>query len=191
MLELYNNTNSVCAQKVRLALTEKGLQAREHMLKLQGDQFDPAYLKLNPNGVVPTLVHDGQPITESAVILYYLEDAFPQPPLMPAAPADRARVHMSNKLIDEYLHHSCMILTFGTAFRPRFLKMTPQERDAEFFKSPIPRRAEYKRDVVTGSIHLTSARLWRITRNSSHGWKRRSLAGRTWPGTPTRSQNAR
>ena len=71
MLELYNNTNSVCAQKVRLALTEKGLQAREHMLKLQGDQFDPAYLKLNPNGVVPTLVHDGQPITESAVILYY------------------------------------------------------------------------------------------------------------------------
>ena len=77
MLELYNNTNSVCAQKVRLALTEKGLQAREHMLKLQGDQFDPAYLKLNPNGVVPTLVHDGQPITESAVILYYLEDAFP------------------------------------------------------------------------------------------------------------------
>jgi len=69
MLELYNNTNSVCAQKVRLALTEKGLQAREHMLKLQGDQFDPAYLMLNPNGVVPTLVHDGQPITESAVIL--------------------------------------------------------------------------------------------------------------------------
>ena len=64
MLELYNNTNSVCAQKVRLALTEKGLQAKEHMLKLQGDQFDPAYLKLNPNGMVPTLVHDGQPITE-------------------------------------------------------------------------------------------------------------------------------
>ena len=43
MLELYNNTNSVCAQKVRLALTEKGLQAREHMLELQDDQFDPAF----------------------------------------------------------------------------------------------------------------------------------------------------
>ena len=50
MLELYNNTNSVCAQKVRLAPTEKGLQAKEHMLKLQGDQFDPAYL--------PTLLED-------------------------------------------------------------------------------------------------------------------------------------
>ena len=110
MLELYNNTNSVCAQKVRLALTEKGLQAREHMLKLQGDQFDPAYLKLNPNGVVPTLVHDGQPITEVGGHSLLPGRRFPQPPLMPAAPADRARVHMFNKLIDEYLHHSCMIL---------------------------------------------------------------------------------
>jgi hypothetical protein len=47
-LELYNNTNSVCAQKIRLALAEKGLQAKEHMLNLQGDQFDPAYLRLRP-----------------------------------------------------------------------------------------------------------------------------------------------
>jgi glutathione S-transferase len=180
MLELYHNTNSVCAQKVRLALTEKDLQAKEHMLKLQGDQFDPAYLKLNPNGVVPKLVHDGQPITESAVILYYLEDAFPQPPLMPAAPADRARVHMFNKLIDEYMHHSCMILTFGTAFRPRFLKMTPQERDTEFFKSPIPRRAEYKRDVVNNGLDSPYVReALAHTRSSSRGWKRRLRAART------------
>ena len=176
MLELYNNTNSVCAQKVRLALTEKGLQAKEHMLKLQGDQFDPAYLKLNPNGVVPTLVHDGQPITESAVILYYLEDAFPQPPLMPAAPADRARVHMFNKLIDEYLHHSCMILTFGTAFRPRFLKMTPQERDAEFFKSPIPRRAEYKRDVVNNGLDSPYVREALAHHQKLFAWMEEALA---------------
>ena len=176
MLELYNNTNSVCAQKVRLALTEKGLQAREHMLKLQGDQFDPAYLKLNPNGVVPTLVHDGQPITELAVILYYLEDAFPQPPLMPAAPADRARVHMFNKLIDEYLHHSCMILTFGTAFRPRFLKMTPQERDAEFFKSPIPRRAEYKRDVVNNGLDSPYVREALAHHQKLFAWMEEALA---------------
>ena len=176
MLELYNNTNSVCAQKVRLALTEKGLQAKEHMLKLQGDQFDPAYLKLNPNGVVPTLVHDGQPITESAVILYYLEDAFPQPPLMPAAPADRARVHMFNKLIDEYMHHSCMILTFGTAFRPRFLKMTPQERDTEFFKSPIPRCAEYKRDVVNNGLDSPYVREALAHHQKLFAWMEEALA---------------
>jgi glutathione S-transferase len=152
MLELYNNTNSVCAQKIRLALAEKKLEAKEHSVNLRGGQFDPAYLKLNPNGVVPTLVHDGRPVIESSVILYYLEDAFPEPPLMPAAPLDRARVHMFNKLIDEYIHNSCMILTFSTAFRPAFLKMTPQERDAEFFKTPVPKRAEYKRDVINNGL---------------------------------------
>jgi len=58
LLELYHNINSVCAQKVRIALKEKGQEAKEHLLTLQGDQNDPAYMKLNPNGVVPTLVHD-------------------------------------------------------------------------------------------------------------------------------------
>jgi glutathione S-transferase len=152
MLELYHSINSVCAQKVRLALAEKELEAKEHLMTLRGDQFDPAYLKLNPNAVVPTLVHDGEPITESAVILYYLDEAFPARPLMPPSPLKRAKVRMFNKLIDEYVHNSCMILTFATAFRPAFLKMTPEQRDAEFAKSPIRKRAEYKRDVVNRGL---------------------------------------
>jgi glutathione S-transferase len=68
---------------VRIALAEKGLLYQEHLMTLGGDQFDPSYMKLNPNAVVPTLVHDGQPIIESSVILYYLDEAFPQKPLMP------------------------------------------------------------------------------------------------------------
>jgi glutathione S-transferase len=46
---------------------------------LRGDQNEPAYLKLNPNGVVPTLVHDDTPIVESSLILYYLDEIFPDP----------------------------------------------------------------------------------------------------------------
>ena len=46
--------NSVCAQKVRIALAEKELPHKEHLMTLGGDQFDPAYMKLNPNAVVPT-----------------------------------------------------------------------------------------------------------------------------------------
>src|SRR5918912_1747058 len=83
MLELYHSVNSVCAQKVRVVLAEKGLDYKEHLMTLRGDQFDPAYMKLNPNAVVPTLIHDGNVILESSVILYYLEDAFPEKPLMP------------------------------------------------------------------------------------------------------------
>ena len=69
MLELYHSINSVCAQKVRIALNEKGAVAEDRIMTLRGDQYEPAYLKLNPNGVVPTLVHDGAPITESSLIL--------------------------------------------------------------------------------------------------------------------------
>jgi glutathione S-transferase len=152
MLELYHSINSVCAQKVRIALAEKGVTAKEHLMTLRGDQFDPAYLKLNPSGVVPTLVHDGQPVIESAVILYYIDEVFSEPPLMPKEPPARARARLYNKLIDEYLHNSCMILTFATAFRPAFLKMTPEARDAEFARSPIKRRAEYKRSVTAHGL---------------------------------------
>jgi glutathione S-transferase len=176
MLEVYDNTNSVCAQKVRLALTEKGLQAKEHTLKLRGDQFDPAYLKLNPNGVVPTLVHDGQVITESSVILYYLDEAFPQQPLMPGSPAQRATVRMFNKLIDEYVHNSCMIMTFSTAFRPAFLKMSPQERDAEFFKTPVPKRAEYKRDVINNGLDSVYVREALANHQKLFQWMQAALA---------------
>ena len=148
MRELYHSINSVCAQKVRIALNEKGQEAKDHIMTLRGDQFDPAYLKLNPNGVVPTLIHDGAPITESALILYYIDDTFPEPPMMPKSPRQRHRVRMYNKLIDEYVHNSCMILTFATAFRPAFLKMTREAWQAEIAKSPLKRRAEYKRSVI-------------------------------------------
>ena len=142
MLEHYHNINSVCAQKVRIALAEKGLEVKEHLLTLRGDQHDPAYRKLNPNGVVPTLVHDGRPIIESSLILYYLDDAFPEPPLMPREPLLRHRVRLYNKLVDEYVHNSCMILTFATAFRPNFIKMPREAWLAEINKTPLKRRAE-------------------------------------------------
>jgi glutathione S-transferase len=148
VLELYHSINSVCAQKVRIALNEKGVVAEDRIMTLRGDQYEPAYLKLNPNGVVPTLVHDGAPITESSLILYYIDEIFPEPPLMPKAPGQRYRVRVYNKLIDEYLHNSCTILTFATAFRPAFLKMAPEAWQAELNKAPLKRRALYKRSVI-------------------------------------------
>lgn len=69
MLELYHSINSVCAQKARIALAEKGLPYKEHLMTLGGDQFDPVYMKLNPNAVVPTLVHNGHAIVESSPLL--------------------------------------------------------------------------------------------------------------------------
>ena len=152
MLELYHSVNSVCAQKVRIALAEKGLEYREHLMTLRGDQFSPDYMKLNPMAVVPTLVHDGRPVIESSVILYYIDEAFPTPPLMPRDPHLRARVRQFNKMIDEYVHNSCTILTFATAFRPWFAGLSGEEIDARLAKSPSKKRTEYKRDVALNGL---------------------------------------
>jgi glutathione S-transferase len=151
MLELYHNINSVCAQKVRLVLNEKGLECKEHLMTLRGDQFEPAYVKLNPNAVVPTLIHNGQPIIESSIILYYLDEAFPERPLMPGAPLARARVRQFTKLIDD-VHNSCTILTFAMAFRPGLLRLSPEAREAGYAKSPNKKRVEFKRDVVANGL---------------------------------------
>jgi glutathione S-transferase len=152
MLELYHSVNSVCAQKVRVALAEKGLEYRDRLMTLRGDQFDPQYMKLNPNGVVPTLVHDGRTVVESSVILYYLDEVFPRPPLMPRDPHQRARVRIANKLVDEYVHNACVILTFGTAFRPWFAGLSGEEIEQRLAKSPLKKRTEYKRDVALNGL---------------------------------------
>src|SRR4026207_1645511 len=109
MLELYPGPPSVCAQKVRLTLAEKGLEWQSHLLELNGDHLTLEYLKINPNGVVPTLVHDGTIIVESTVIIHYLDDLFPDPPLMPRPPLDRTRAHLFNKLLVEYIHPAWLL----------------------------------------------------------------------------------
>jgi glutathione S-transferase len=78
---------------VRLALKEKNLSYESRFISLfDQDHLSPEYLAINPDGQVPTLVHDGDVITETAVINEYLDDAFPNPPLRPGTPIGRARM---------------------------------------------------------------------------------------------------
>jgi glutathione S-transferase len=101
-LELYHALYSTCSQKVRFCLFEKGLDWQSRPVDLaKGEQLDPAYLRLNPNGVVPTLLHDGEVVTESSVIVEYLDEVFPAPPLMPAQALDKARLRAWMHYIDE------------------------------------------------------------------------------------------
>lgn len=118
MLELYHNGSSVCAAKVRVLLAEKDIPWQGHYLDvLAGDQFDPAYLKLNPKAVVPTIVHDGIVVTESTVICEYLDDVFPDVPLRPADAAGRARMRIWTKVVDEVLHPNVVDITFTVSHR--------------------------------------------------------------------------
>ena len=66
MLTLYKFRNSICTQKVFITLAEKRLAYEAVELNLfKSEQYDPAYLKINPKGVVPSLVHDGRAVIES------------------------------------------------------------------------------------------------------------------------------
>jgi glutathione S-transferase len=148
MLTLYHGRTSVCSVKARLALVEKGVGFESRLLTLRGDQFDPAYMKLNPNAVVPTLVHDDKVIIESTVIMHYVDECFPGASLMPADAFARTKVRMTAKLMDEYVHQACTTLTFATANRAPLMRLTPEELEAQLAKSPSKKRAEIKRQVV-------------------------------------------
>jgi len=148
MLTLYHGRSSVCSVKARLALAEKEVPFESKLMTLRGDQYEPSYMALNPNAVVPTLVHDGQVIIESTVIMHYVNDAFPGPELMPADPIARAKVHMTTKLMDEYVHNCCTVLTFATANRASLQKLSPEELEADLAKAPSKSRSEAKRQVV-------------------------------------------
>ena len=152
MLTLYHGRTSVCSVKARLALAEKGLAFDSRLMTLRGDQFDPAYVQLNPNAVVPTLIHDGEVIVESTVIMHYLDEAFPGAELMPSDALGRAKVRLVEKLMDEYVHVSCMTLTFATANRSSLARLSPKEMEAELAKSPDPKRSDIKRQVVAQGL---------------------------------------
>lgn len=143
MLTLYHNDMSVCAAKVRTALNEKGLDFNLIHLDLRaGDTQKPEYLKLNPNAVVPTLVHDDRVIIESAVICEYIDDEWLDPPLKPTNSFGRARMRLWTKQLDEGLHAAVGSLSFAIAFRHQWLARSADDRSKWLAGIPQPDRRE-------------------------------------------------
>ena len=93
-MKLHGYFRSSASYRVRIALNLKGLGAEQlpHHLR-KGEQYAPAYLAINPQGLVPTLEDDtGAVITQSLAIIEWLEEAYPLPPLLPKEPLPRAKV---------------------------------------------------------------------------------------------------
>ncbi len=93
-MKLHGYFRSSASYRVRIALNLKGLGADHlpHHLR-KGEQRDPAYLAINPQGLVPTLQDDrGAIITQSLAIIEWLEETHPEPPLLPKDPLRRAKV---------------------------------------------------------------------------------------------------
>jgi glutathione S-transferase len=142
-MDLYHNNMSVCSQKVRLVLHEKQLKPVEHHLNLRaGDQNKPEYVKMNPKALVPTIVERGQPIIESTVICEYLEDAYPDHPLRPKDPIERARMRVWTQIPDTGLHMACAAVSFALAFRHQFLALGEEAIERYIATRPDPAMRE-------------------------------------------------
>jgi glutathione S-transferase len=127
-ITLYNAPQSTCSQRVRFVLNAKSLPFDEVKLDLlAGDQLKPEYLKLNPNGVVPTLDHDGNIVIDSSVIIEYLDEVSPQQSFTPKSPVERARMRALMRFIDEMPAAAVRVPTFNLAFLPRFQAMSEQD----------------------------------------------------------------
>src|ERR1700726_4041781 len=91
LMKLHGYFRSSASYRVRIALNLKGLGAEHlpHHLR-KGEQRDPSYLAINPQGLVPTLQDRGNVITQSLAIIEWLEETHPAPPLLPKDPLRRA-----------------------------------------------------------------------------------------------------
>jgi glutathione S-transferase len=153
-LELYHSAASMCSQKVRLCLAEKGLPWVSHHLVLREfEQLEPAYLALNPEGLVPLLLADGKPIRESAVINEFLEDSFPERPLRPADALGRARMREWTSYIASEPALAVKIPSFHRLVAPAVAgKWTPAEIDAIAARMPHRSTAARWRQALTAGF---------------------------------------
>ena len=185
VLTLYKAGNSICTQKVLMTLDEKGAPFETVNIDLfKNEQYDPAYLKINPKGVVPSLIDEaGHPVIESTAICEFLDELYPDPPLKPAAPHLRARMRLWSKMIDEGLFEATRELSFSAMFRERLRNMTEAQRQTRFRNVGDPERtaryqscyaegvesfyvflaiASYEKAFAAMEAELADGRLWLV-----------------------------
>ena len=107
-MKLYTYWRSSAAYRVRIGLSIKGLpydSAPVHLLRDGGEHLKESYTEVNPQQQVPSLeLDDGTILTQSLAILEYLDETYPEPPLLPTEPVDRARVRALTQVIACDIH---------------------------------------------------------------------------------------
>ncbi len=183
MLELYNFSQSTCSLKVRICLHEKALQwVDRRLVSKNHDHLSDWYLKLNPNGVVPTLIHDGRPVFESSVILQYLDQVFPEVALMPADAYGQARLRSWLAFVDAVPTPAVRFpsFQFGGLLK-KFQAMSDDAFNEQVVKRPVKSAFYKKMNRMTGfsddamqeaysALRNTAARMDRLFDENGGPW---------------------
>ena len=141
MLTLYHWEPNANSGKPMLALKEKGVDFQSHYLDLLNfDQHKPDYLKINPDGTIPALLHDELMLTESTAIMEYVNDAFPGPKLMPDDPVERQRARWWMRFFDQYFGPSLSMIGWSVFVGPSVRQKDPEELKAAIERIPLKER---------------------------------------------------
>ena len=148
MLVLHHAWRSSASRRVRLCIEEKDLAYEGHVIDLaKMEHHSPEYLKINPNGVIPALIHDGRPLHESGTICEYLDEVFPEPPLRPDNAYDRASMRNWIRHVDERIHN-LIIFNWRHDLQKVAEKWTDAELEEHVKKIPSKERQEAWRRVA-------------------------------------------
>jgi glutathione S-transferase len=179
MLVLYNAAHSTCSQKVRICLAEKALPFKDVRMDIgkAKDHLKPDYLKINPNGVVPTLVDDGNAIVDSSVICEYLDEKYPEVRLSPEDPAERARMRAWMRFLEEVPTAAVRVPSFNMGFLPRYDGMDRGtfeniESDVRPIRKHFYRRmgpSGFRKEDVQASLDQIGATCARMQAALAHG----------------------
>ena len=181
-LVLYHAAHSTCSQKVRMVLHEKALQFDEVRIDLgKKEQLKPDYLAINPNGVVPTLLDDGVPIIESSVICEYLDEKYPENPLLPTDIVDAG----AHPRLDA-LHRRSRRRRHSRAFIQSRLSLSLREARPKAVREPRDQSASGAPGTV--SAHGFAEGIWQGPRSTGRSSSSARPAGAWTTPSPKRAR---
>jgi glutathione S-transferase len=164
MLVLHHAWRSSASRRVRLCLEEKGLAYESHPVDLaKMEHHSPEYLKINPNGVIPALIHDGRPLYESGTICEYLDETFPQPPLRPMDAYGRAAMRnwirhvdglIGNLIVFNWVHSLAKTASkwSDAELAERLKKIPSKERQEAWLRAARKPYTEAERGVARAKL---------------------------------------
>ncbi len=175
MLTLYHWEPNANSGKPIIAAYEKGVEFESRYVDLLGfEQHEPGYLKVNPNGTIPSMVHDGQLVAESTVMMEYIDMAFDGPALRPSDAFERWRMRWWCRFFDQFVGPSISMIGWSFFVSPEVRQRDPEELKARVERIPLKERrvawskaiygtfsaeeiAESRRRIAFGVGHVESA----------------------------------
>jgi len=160
-VELFHAEPASNSLKVLQAIKEKGVPFVSHYVDLRNfQQHDPEYLKVNPAGQVPALLHEGRVLTESTVINEYIDTVFDGPPLRPADPYLRGQMRIWTKYVDEVFRPALSFLAWHKLIPGLAAALPPGEFEKRLEKIPLKEKRDKWALAASGGFTDREIETW-------------------------------